>query len=677
MKERIEYLRKQLNEHNYKYYVLSQPSISDFEYDMLMKELIELENKYPEYDDPSSPSKRVGSDINKEFKQVKHKYAMLSLGNTYSKEELTEFDNRIKRLTSKTYEYVCELKFDGASISLTYNDGKLSRAVTRGDGTQGDDVTDNVKTIRSIPLKLKGDNYPSEFEVRGEVFLPHKTFEKINAERIETGATPFANPRNAASGTLKIQNSSVVAKRQLDCYLYYILGDNLPTDSHAENLQKAGKWGFKISPYSKKCKTLDEVFRYINEWNEKRNELPFDIDGIVLKIDSLELQAELGFTAKSPRWAISYKFKAEQISTVLKSVAYQVGRTGAVTPVANLKPVSLAGTTVKRASLHNADQIELLGLHIGDTVFVEKGGEIIPKIVGVDVNYRKEDAQRVEFIQNCPECGSELTRKSGEAAYYCTNSNECPPQIKGKIEHFISRKAMDIDSLGEGKIEMLFDNGLIENAADLYDLTYEKLFGLEKVVETDGKERRISFREKTTKNILKGIEESKKVPFERVLFALGIRYVGQTVARKIAINLKNIDAIMHADYDQLIAIDEIGEVIAQSINNFFHIESNKALVERLKNAGLQMKIDEEQIENASEKLNGKSVVVSGNFGTPERRKEIEQIVKQNGGKVVASVSGKTSFIVAGDKMGSSKKSKAEKLNIDIISEEEFLKMIDY
>jgi len=674
--ERIEKLRTTLNEHNHRYYVLSQPSIGDFEYDMMLKELMDLEKKHPEFADPNSPTQRVGDDRNVDFVQVKHIYPMLSLGNTYSREELTEFDNRIKRLTNATYEYVCELKFDGASISLIYSNGRLARAVTRGDGTQGDDVTNNVKTIRSVPLLLSGEGYPAEFEMRGEIYMSHAVFEKLNEERTKTGEGAFANPRNAASGTLKMLNSASVAKRKLECFLYYFMSDVLPSDSHLLNLESAKSWGFRISPYSEKCATLSDVFNFIDKWDKERKNLPFDIDGIVIKMDSISLQNELGFTAKTPRWAISYKFKAEQEETTLNSIDFQVGRTGAVTPVANLEPVQLAGTTVKRASLHNADQIELLDLHLGDTVYVEKGGEIIPKIVGVNINNRKADAKKVEFITQCPECGSSLIKKEGEAAHYCPNSEGCPPQIKGKIEHFISRKAMDIDSLGEGKVEVLFDNGLITTPADLYYFTFDTLIGLEKVVETDGKERKISFREKTVENILKGIEASKEVPFQRMLFALGIRYVGETVARKIAQHFGNIDAIANATYEQLIEVDEIGDTIARSVLEYFASAKNRLHIEKLKQAGLKMEIERTETIQMSAKLKDLSVVVSGNFGTPQRRKEIEQMVEQHGAKVVASVTAKTAFIVAGDKMGGSKKEKAEKLRVPIISEMEFLEKIN-
>lgn len=660
VKSKIEKLRHDLNEHNYKYYVLAQPSISDFEYDMLMNELIELEKQHPELADANSPSQRVGNDINLEFKQIEHKYPMMSLGNTYSKEELQDFDTRVKKLVTEDFEYVCELKYDGTSISLTYKNGKLIYAVTRGDGTRGDDVTSNVKTIKSIPLTLHG-NYLDEFEIRGEIFLPHEVFKKLNEEREESGEVPFANPRNAASGTLKIQNSSLVAKRPLDCFLYYLLGEKLPTEYHFQNLQEAKKWGFKIPEHIKICKNIDEVFAFINYWDKERQKLPFDIDGIVIKVNSIKLQKQLGFTAKSPRWAISYKFKAEQAETKLLSIDYQVGRTGAITPVANLEPVQLAGTTVKRASLHNADQIQLLDIRIGDYVFVEKGGEIIPKIVGVNKEKRELFVQELDFIKNCPECGTPLIKNEGEAAHYCPNELGCPPQIKGKIEHFISRKAMNIDSLGEETVRQFYDVGLIKNAADLYELKEEQIIPLER----QGK--------KSAENIIRSIEKSKAVPFERVLFAIGIRYVGETVAKTLAKAFKNIDNIMHANYDELVEVDEIGSKIAESLLQHFQKEEAKVLIQRLKNYGLQFEYQQSE-DVLSNKLDGQNIVISGVF-EHYSRDEMKALIEKHGGKNVSAISGNTSFLLAGEKIGPAKLQKAEKLGVKIMSESEFLELI--
>lgn len=644
-KNRIEQLSKEIEQHNYNYYVLDTPTISDYDFDMLLEELIRLEKQHPEFLLPNSPSQRVGGQITKEFKSVKHKYAMLSLANSYSKDDLRDFDERVKKglgitsndLFGTSVEYVCELKFDGLSISLTYEQGKLIQAVTRGDGVQGDDVTTNVKTIRSIPLTLKGD-YIDFFEIRGEIFLPLNVFNEINKEREEIGDAPLANPRNAASGTMKMQDSSVVAKRKLDCYLYYIMGDNLPASTHYENLEKAKTWGFKISPYTKLCSSIDEVFNFIDEWDKKRNNLPFDIDGIVIKLNSYTQQQQLGFTAKSPRWAIAYKYKAEQVSTVLEAITYQVGRTGSITPVANLKPVLLAGTTVKRASLHNADIIEKLDVRIGDHVFVEKGGEIIPKIVGVDLSKRKPDAEPVKYITHCPECGSLLERREEEANHYCVNENGCAPQIKGKIEHFVSRKAMNIDSLGGETIEQLYNEKLIHNIADIYELKKEQLLPLERMAE------------KSVNNLLQGIEASKQVPFERVLYGIGIRHVGETTAKKIARKVKNIDALINATEEELTQIDEVGSVIAKSIAAYFSNPENKEIVERLKKHDLQFALSEEQLQSTTNKLGGKTFVISGVF-QKHSRDDLKDLIEKNGGKNTGSISGKTNYLLAGDNMG--------------------------
>ncbi len=673
--KRIRELSHEIEQHNYSYYVSSQPSISDYDFDMLLEELIRLETEFPEFLSPHSPSQKVGGSVTKEFKQVKHKYPMLSLGNTYSEEEIREFDKRTRKTIEHEFQYVCELKFDGVAIGLIYKNGILERAVTRGDGVQGDDVTANAKTIRSIPLRLNG-TYPEEFEIRGEIFYPHQGFYKLNQEREEKGEQAFANPRNAASGTLKMQDSGEVAKRPLDCFLYILYGENLPHQSHYQNLQQAKKWGFKISDHIKLCKNVDEIFAFINEWDEKRKTLPFDIDGIVIKIDSLSDQEMLGFTAKSPRWAIAYKFKAEQALTKLNSISYQVGRTGSITPVANLEPVLLAGTTVKRASLHNSDIIKNLDIHIGDFVFVEKGGEIIPKITGVDKTQRSDDLLPVEFIQNCPECGTPLIRKEGEANHYCPNEYNCPPQIKGRVEHFISRKAMDIDSLGEGKIELLFDKKLIADAADLYSLKYQNLFGLEKVLPgSDGqKDRKLSFKEKTVENILKGLEESKKVGFERVLYAIGIRYVGETVAKKLAAHFKSIDKLMDARFEELIVVDEIGDKIAQSILDYFAELQNMMFIEKLRKYGLQLEYQETESQVLSDKLAGKSFVVSGVFAN-HSRDEIKALIEKHGGKNVGSISKKTDYVLAGENMGPSKLAKAESLGIPIINESDFEGMV--
>lgn len=661
-KQRIMQLRRELHEHNYKYYVLNQPEISDQDFDFMMHELQDLEAKHPELADPNSPTQRVGSDLNHEFQQVTHKYPMLSLANTYNEQDVAEWYDSVKRgLNGEDFEVCCEMKYDGLSISLTYVDGKLERGVTRGDGVHGDDVTANVKTIRAIPLVLTGTGYPPEFEIRGEILMPWKVFERLNAEREAAEEPLFANPRNAASGTLKSQNSALVASRQLDSYLYYLLGEELPCDGHYENLEAARKWGFKISEGMKKVRTLQEIYDYINYWDKERKNLPVATDGIVLKVNSLRQQRNLGYTAKSPRWAIAYKYKAERACTRLNEVSFQVGRTGAVTPVANMDPVQLAGTTVKRATLNNEDFIRSLDLHIGDYVYVEKGGEIIPKIVGVDLDQRPIIAQPVRFITHCPECGTKLVRYEGEAAWYCPNDAGCPPQIKGRIEHFISRRAMNIDSIGPETVDDFYRQGLVHNVADLYTIDVQQING-------DGS------RQKSAMKIISGIEESKKVPFERVVFALGIRFVGETSGKLLARHFKNIDALMNATLEELLEIDGIGEVMAKSIITYFHNEGNMQIVERLRSYGLQMALSREQMENASDLLQGKSIVISGVF-QHHSRDEYKMMIEQNGGKNVGSISGKTSFILAGDNMGPSKLQKAEKLGIRIVSEDEFLEMI--
>ena len=662
VKEKIDQLRIQLHQHNYNYYVLNAPEISDKEFDDLMRELQTLEQEHPEYKDENSPTMRVGSDINKNFTQVAHKYPMLSLSNTYSENEVTDFYGRVRKALNEDFEICCEMKYDGTSISLTYENGKLIRAVTRGDGEKGDDVTDNVKTIRSIPLILHGNNYPDVFEIRGEILMPWEVFEELNREKEAREEPLFANPRNAASGTLKLQNSAIVASRKLDAYLYYLLGDNLPTDGHYENLQEAVKWGFKISPLMRKCQTLQEVFDFINYWNVERKNLNVATDGIVLKVNSLKQQKNLGFTAKSPRWAIAYKFQAERALTRLNTVSYQVGRTGAVTPVANLDPVQLSGTVVKRASLHNADIIEGLDLHIGDMVYVEKGGEIIPKITGVDVAARFMIGEKVKFITHCPECGSKLIRYEGEAAHYCPNETACPPQIKGKIEHFISRKAMNIDGLGPETVDMFYRLDLIHDTADLYQLTTDDIKNLDRMGD------------KSAENIIRGIMQSKEIPFERVIFALGMRFVGETVAKKIAKSFKDIVELENADLETLVSIDEIGEKIAQSILNYFANDSNRKLIDRLKIAGLQLYRPEEDLSEHTDKLAGQSIVISGVF-THHSRDEYKDLIEKHGGKNVGSISAKTSFILAGDNMGPAKLEKANKLGIKIMNEEEFLKLI--
>ena len=660
--ERILQLRSELHEHNRRYYVLNSPTISDYEFDMLLKELQQLEEEHPDMYDATSPTLRVGSDITKEFRQVQHTYPMLSLGNTYSKEEVADFYDRVSRSLNEEFEICCELKFDGTSISLTYEDGKLVRAVTRGDGEKGDDVTANVKTIRTVPLVLAGEGWPREFEIRGEVLMPWNVFEALNEERARNEEPLFANPRNAASGTLKLQDSSVVAKRRLDAYLYFMLGEQLPAEGHFENLQIAAEWGFKVSSTTCKCATLDEVFSFIDRMDVERKNLPFATDGIVLKVNSLRQQKNLGYTAKSPRWAIAYKFQAEKALTRLNEVTYQVGRTGVVTPVANLDPVQLSGTVVKRASLHNADIIEKLDLHIGDMVYVEKGGEIIPKITGVDTDARFMLGQKVNFIEKCPECGTPLVRVDGEAAHYCPNDTQCPPQIKGKIEHFVSRDAMNIDSIGPETVEMLFNYGLIKDIADIYTLCAEDLMFLPRMGA------------KSAENIVAAAKASLEVPFERVLFALGIRFVGATVAKRLARAFGNIDALMSATLEQLTAVEEIGERIAASVIAYFANDAHRMLVARLKEAGVKFELGEETLQARTTILQGKSIVISGVFSR-HSRDEYKEMVESNGGKNVGSVSKSTSFILAGENMGPSKLEKANKLGVRIVSEDEFLAML--
>ncbi|MBR9831890.1 NAD-dependent DNA ligase LigA [bacterium] len=663
---RISELTKVLHQHNYNYYQLDRPTISDYDFDMLLKELQELEETFPQFADELSPTKRVGGQITKKFETVVHKYPMLSLGNSYNREDLTDFDERVQKLAGRAVEYVCELKYDGVAIGITYVNGKLQRAVTRGDGSKGDDITANVKTIRSIPLQLQGEDFPKEFEIRGEIFYPLSVFQRINEEREEEGEATLANPRNAASGTLKMQDSSVVAQRTLDSYLYYVLGDNLPMETHFESLNNARKWGFKAPPKEKnmiaKCNSIDEIFEFIDYWENNRHQLDFEIDGIVIKVNDYHLQEELGYTAKSPRWAIAYKYKTAQAKTKLEEITYQVGRTGAITPVANLTPVLLAGTTVKRASLHNADQIEKLDVRVGDIVLVEKGGEIIPKIVGVDINQRPADSQPHQYITACPECGTELRRLEGEAQHYCPSEWACPPQIKGKMAHFISRKAMDIDGLGEETIQQLYESGLIKNISDIYDLTVEQLLPLERMAE------------KSANNLVDGVEASKKIPFERVLFAIGIRFVGETVAKKLAKGLKNIENIQNATIEELVAIDEIGDKIAESVHHFFAEEKNRELIKKLKEKGLQFEIVETESTQASNKLEGQTFVVSGVF-EKFSRDDLKQAIEDHGGKNVGSISAKTNYLIAGDKMGPAKKEKAEKLGVTIISEDDFIEMV--
>ena len=659
--QRILSLREELNRHNYDYYVLFNPTISDFEFDQKMRELQDLEALHPEMDDPNSPSRRVGSDLSIEFKQVKHQYPMLSLGNTYSQAEVADFFDRVNRgLGGAPFEIVCELKYDGTSISLVYEEGRLVRAVTRGDGEKGDDVTENVRTIRTIPLILSGDGYPSNFEIRGEILMPWASFEELNRKRAEQEEPLFANPRNAASGSLKQQNSKIVAERKLDSYLYYLLGEELPADTHYDNLQAAKSWGFKVSDAMRKCRTLQEVFDFINYWDTERKNLPVATDGIVLKVNSIAQQKELGYTSKTPRWAIAYKFQAERACTRLNSISYQVGRTGAITPVANLDPVQLSGTVVKRASLHNADFIESLDLHIGDMVYVEKGGEIIPKIVGVDMDARSNSGEKALFVDVCPECGAKLVRMEGEAAHYCPNDEACPPQIKGKMEHFVSRKAMNIN-IGEESIDYFYKKGLLKDSSDFYSLKETDLSGLER------------WGAQSAKNLVDSIADSKNVPFDRVLFALGIRYVGATTAKKLAGELRCIEEIETASFDRLVQVDEIGDRIALSIMDYFRNPKNVAFVNRLKEAGLQFAMKDEE-NRLSDSLGGKSFVISGTFDR-HSRDELKELIERHGGKNVSSISSKTDYLLAGANMGPAKLEKAQKLNIKMISESDFEKMI--
>ncbi len=658
----IQKLREELNQHNYNYYVLDKPIISDFEFDHKLKQLQELEDKHPEFFDENSPTQRVGGTITKNFETVPHEHRMYSLDNSYSKEELIDWEKRIQKVLGDVpLEYTCELKYDGASISITYENGKLKRAVTRGDGVQGDDVTNNIKTIKSIPLKIKGD-FPDKFDVRGEIILPFAGFEKMNQELIEIGETPYSNPRNTASGSLKLQDSAEVAKRPLDCLLYFIIGNKLPFSSQFEGLETARNWGFKVPKEAKLAYSLDEVFQFIDYWDIHRHHLPYETDGVVVKVNRFQYQDELGFTAKSPRWAIAYKFKSEQVSTRLKSISYQVGRTGAITPVANLEPVQLAGTIVKRASLHNADQIEKLDIRIDDTVFVEKGGEIIPKIIAVDFSKRPENSVPTKYITHCPECKTELIRGEGEANHYCPNFYGCPPQIIGRIQHYISRKAMDIEGLGGETVALLFNNGLVQNYADLYELTVEQIRPLERMAQ------------KSAENLVRGVENSKNIPFERVLYALGIRYVGETVAKKLAKHYATIDALSKASMIDLVLVDEIGDRIAQSVIDFFENQENRISIDRLKNHGVQFETIEKTNPNATEKLSGKTFVVSGVF-EQFSRDDLKKAIEDNGGKVGSSISTKTDFVVAGANMGPAKLEKAVKLNIPIISEKDFMEMI--
>ncbi len=658
--QKIKELQTELEEHNYNYYVLAQPSISDYEFDMKLKELESLEKEHG-IDDPNSPTKRVGSDLSSDFEQVEHKYSMLSLSNAYSEEEIRDFDTRVKKLIGTECEYVCELKYDGSSISLTYENGQLVRAVTRGDGVKGDDVTTNVRTIKSIPLKLRGTDYPESFEIRGEILMPFEVFSQLNAELEERGEALLANPRNTAAGTLKMKNSAVVASRKLDAYLYYLLGENLPEDGHFQNLQKAREWGFKISEHMQLCPTLEDVFDFLRKWDTERFNLPVATDGVVIKVNSKRLQNNLGFTAKSPRWAIAYKFKAESVSTRILGITYQVGRTGAITPVAILEPVQIAGTTVRRASLHNSDIIESLNLHENDYVFVEKGGEIIPKITGV----AQTDMFNVPFIfpENCPECNTPLIRKEGEAAHYCPNEDGCPPQIKGKMEHFVSRKAMDIDGIGEETVELLYSQGLVHNITDFYDLKKEQLENLDRMAE------------KSAQRILDGLEASKKVPFERVLFALGIRFVGETVAKTLVKKLHTIENIQSQTLEQLTEIDEIGSRIAESVIDWFSKPEHLEIIQKLKANGLQFAISEEQLAGRTDKLAGLNIVISGTF-EKHSRDELKKMIEMNGGKNVGSISKKTNYLLAGENIGPSKLEKVTKLGIPTISEDDFLKMLE-
>lgn len=663
IKNTILKLREELNQHNYNYYVLDKPTISDLEFDLKLKQLQDLENQYPEYFDENSPSQRVGGTITKNFKTVQHDYRMYSLDNSYSKEDLIEWEKRIQKVLGDVpLEYVCELKYDGASISITYENGELKRAVTRGDGFQGDDVTNNIKTIKSIPLQLKG-NFPDKFDVRGEIILPFAGFEKMNQELMDIGELPYSNPRNTASGSLKLQDSAEVSKRPLDCLLYFIIGPNLPFHSQFESLEAARSWGFKVPKEPKLACNLDQVFQFIDFWDVHRHDLPYETDGVVVKVNRFQYQDELGFTAKSPRWAMAYKFKSEQVSTRLNSISYQVGRTGAITPVANLEPVQLAGTIVKRASLHNADQIEKLDIRIGDEVFVEKGGEIIPKIIAVDLSKRPVNSSPTQYITHCPECQTELVRSEGEANHYCPNFYGCPPQIIGRIQHFISRKAMDIEGLGGETVALLFNNGLVHNYADLYELKVEQILPLERMAQ------------KSAENLVKGVENSKNIPFENVLFALGIRFVGETVAKKLAKHYKNIDALSKATFMDLVLVDEIGERIAQSVLEFFENPINITIIERLKKYGVQFEIVEKVNPNATNKLAGKTFVVSGVF-EKFSRDDLKKAIEDNGGKVGSSISAKTDYVIAGDNMGPAKLEKANKLNVSIISEDDFIGMLN-
>lgn len=659
IQETIQTLREELNQHNYNYYVLDNATISDYDFDIKLKELQDLENKYPEFFDENSPTQRVGGTITKNFKTIPHQYRMYSLDNSYSKEDLLDWENRVQKVLGNVdLQYTCELKYDGASISITYENGKLVQALTRGDGFQGDEVTNNIKTIKSVPLRLKG-NYPERFDIRGEIILPFAGFEKMNQELIEIGETPYSNPRNTASGSLKLQDSAEVAKRPLECLLYFVTGNNLPFKSQFEGLESARNWGFKVPAEAKLVHNMQEVFDFIDYWDVHRHTLPYETDGVVIKVNSIQHQEELGYTSKSPRWAIAYKFKSEQVSTKLNSITYQVGRTGAITPVANLAPVQLAGTIVKRASLHNADQIEKLDIRINDTVFVEKGGEIIPKIIAVDLSQRPENSEPTEYITHCPECQSELVRNEGEANHYCPNFYGCPPQIIGRIQHYISRKAMDIEGLGGETVALLFKNGLVHNYADLYELKVEDILHLERMAK------------KSAENLVNGVEKSKEIPFESVLFALGIRFVGETVAKKLAKHYKNIDALSQASLMDLILVDEIGERIARSVIEFFENEENKKIIERLKSYGVQFEAVQKINPNATEKFIGKTFVVSGVFAQFSRD-ELKKTIEDNGGKVGSSISAKTDFVVAGDNMGPAKLEKANKLNIPILSEEDFI-----
>ncbi|WP_242093263.1 NAD-dependent DNA ligase LigA [Aestuariivivens sediminicola] len=663
IKQKIEKLRHELRQHNYNYYVLDQAIITDYEFDLKLKELQDLEEKHPEFYDENSPTQRVGGQITKNFETVTHEHRMYSLDNSYSKDDLLDWEKRINKIIEGEIQYTCELKYDGASISLTYEEGRLIKAITRGDGYQGDNVTANVKTIRSVPLKLKGD-VPLKFDIRGEIILPFEGFHKMNEERIEIGEEPYRNPRNTASGSLKLQDSAEVAKRPLECLLYNIVGTNLGIHTQYECLEKAKHWGFKVPEAAKVCRSMEEVFDYIHYWNEERHKLPYETDGVVVKVNSLRQQDELGYTAKSPRWAIAYKFKAERVSTRLNSITYQVGRTGAITPVANLEPVELSGTTVKRASLHNADQIEKLDIRVGDVVYVEKGGEIIPKVLGVDFTKRLVDSKPTTYILHCPECGTELVRQEGEAQHYCPNYNGCKPQIIGRIQHFISRKAMDIEGLGGETVALLVNEGLINNYSDLYELTVEEVIPLERMAE------------KSANNLIEGIANSKTIPFERVLYALGIRYVGETVAKKLARHFRSLDALAKASQEDLVHLDEIGEKIARSVVLFFSSYENNYIIDRLRNFGVQLKISEEELVGLTDKLKGDVIVISGVFEHVSRS-ELKKLIEDNGGKVSSSISSKTSYIVAGTNMGPSKKEKAMKLNIQLLSEIDFLKKINF